>query len=308
MISKNFAKKLEPAILLFAAGGFIGLIFPLAQLAGEYGISPVIYSAISASGASIVLLGFTRFTGEKVTMNKPDVRYALIAGQLTFSIPFGTLVAVIPLIGSGIPAILQSLAPIITLGIAIALRLEKPNFLRGAGLALGLVGVLLVLIPRGDPTGGPSDLWLWYMVALITPITLAFGNVYRTTAWPAGSNTLSLAVLTLAFAGLGLILLTILFVTFGRIENPFAGMALGWPVIALQCLFTGIGYGLFFRLQKVGGPVYLSQISYVNTGVGIIFAVMVFSERLPITAWISVACIFVGIALLTLTSVRRSAS
>ena len=53
--------------------------------------------------------------------------YAAIAGQLTFAIPFGMLVVVIPHLGSGIPAIFQSLAPIITLAIVLALGLERPN-------------------------------------------------------------------------------------------------------------------------------------------------------------------------------------
>ena len=67
-------------------------------------------------------------------------------------------------------------------------------------------------------------------------------------------------------------------------------------------LVTGIGYAFFFRLQQVGGPVYLSQISYVNTGVGVIFAVAAFHEALPFAAWIAIPLIFAGIALVTLTS------
>ena len=52
----------------------------------------------------------------------------------------------------------------------------------------------------------------------------------------------------------------------------------GWRLMLLQSLVTGIGYAFFFRLQQVGGPVYLSQISYVNTGVGVAFAVLAFRE------------------------------
>jgi hypothetical protein len=45
---------------------------------------------------------------------------------------------------------------------------------------------------------------------------------------------------------------------------PLAG---GWHLILMQSLATGFGYAFFFRLQQVGGPIYLSRISYVNTAV-----------------------------------------
>ena len=62
----------------------------------------------------------------------------------------------------------------------------------------------------------------------------------------------------------------------------------GWWLIALQSLATGVGYAFFFRLQQIGGPVYLSQISYVNTGVGVAFAVLLFGERLSVWIWLAV--------------------
>ena len=294
--------RFEPVLLLFAAGGFIGLIFPLAKLAGSHGISPITYAGLSAAGASLVLFIIARTSGEAFTLQRADLRYALIAGQFTFSIPFGTLVAIIPLAGSGIPAILQSLAPIITLAIVYAIGFEPPSLLRSIGLAIGFAGVLLILFFRGAGSDVRPDAWIWYGLALVTPASLAVGNVYRSTAWPKGSRSLPLATLTLASAAAGLLLLAIVFTSAGITSGAWHGLAEYWYLVALQSLCTGIGYAFFFRLQQVGGPVYLSQISYVNTGVGLVFAVAVFGEHLPLAVWAAVACIFVGIALVTLTS------
>lgn len=294
-------RRFEPLLLLFAAGGFVGLIFPLAKLAGGHGISPVTYSAIAAAGASLVLCVISRASGETLTLRWPEVRYAVLAGQLTFSIPFGTLVAVIPLAGSGVPAILQSMAPIITLAIVYAIGAERPSLLRSAGLGTGFAGVLLILFSRGAAADATSSGWGWYVVALVTPVSLAAGNVYRTAAWPQGSRPLPLATLTLASAAVGLGLLALAFEVAGITHGTWHGLADGWHLMIMQCLFTGIGYAFFFRLQQVGGPVYLSQISYVNTGVGVAFAVAMFGERLPLAVWIAVACIFAGIALVTFT-------
>lgn len=294
-------QRLEPLLLLFAAGGFIGLIFPLAKLAGQMGVPPLSYAGLSAAGAAVVLGAVSRMAGEPVPLRKAEIPYALLAGQLTFAIPFGTLVAVIPKAGSGIPAILQSLAPLITLAIVYGLGIERPKLWRGLGLAIGFAGVMLILFARGAGTGAEADKSVWYLAALITPLALAAGNVYRSLGWPAGSRALPLATLTLAAAAAGLLALAFVFQLSGISGSMLAGLGSGWPLIVAQSLVTGIGYAFFFRLQQVGGPVYLSQISYVNTGVGVLFAVAVFGERLPLAAWIAMPCIFLGIALVTLT-------
>ena len=300
-MSERGGVQLEPLLLLLAAGSFIGLIFPLTKLAGAEGLGPCTFAGLAAAGASIVLLAIVRLTGQRVTATSAELRYAAVAGQFTFAIPFGTLAAVVPFAGSGIPAILQSLAPITTLGIVYAMGLERPRFGRAAGLAIGLAGVLLILASRRAEPGASPDALFWTLLALITPAALAIGNVYRSVAWPPGSHALPLACVTLAFAAAGLLLLAMLLWLAGLAAAPWQGLAQGWHLVLLQSLCTGIGYGFFFRLQQVGGPVYLSQISYVNTAVGVGFAVIAFGEILPLTAWLAVALIFIGIALVTLT-------
>lgn len=289
--------RLEPVLLLFAAGSCIGLIFPLGRLAGEAGVPPLLYAAASAFGASLVLFLAARLSGSPVVARKSVLTYALVAGQLTFAIPFGMLVAVIPHLGSGIPAILQSLAPIITLAIVATLGLERPSLLRLVGLAAGLAGALLILISRNAGSFGETAPAIWYVAALVTPLALAAGNVFRTVAWPKGEKPLPLAAVTLAAAALGLIIVLLIGGLLGQTTDVAAGLGAGWHLILLQSLASGIGYALFFRLQQIGGPVYLSQISYVHTGVGVAFAVLFFAEPLSAAVWIAVALILAGVAL-----------
>ena len=192
------ALRLEPVLLLFAAGSCIGLIFPLGRLAGEAGVPPLLYAAASAFGASLVLFAAARLSGSPAAARKGVLTYALVAGQLTFAIPFGMLVAVIPHLGSGIPAILQSLAPIITLAIVATLGLERPSLLRLVGLASGLAGAVLILISRNSGSFGETAPAIWYVAALTTPLALAAGNVFRTVAWPQAEKPLPLAAVTWA--------------------------------------------------------------------------------------------------------------
>lgn len=305
MSEASAPRRIEPVLLLFAAGFCIGLIFPLGRLAGEAGIPPLVFAGASAAGAAIVLGVITFASAQRIPFDAPTLRYAAVAGQLTFAIPFGTLVAVIPHLGSGIPAILQSLAPIVTLAIVLVIGLEKPNAMRTLGLATGMAGALIILVSRNAGALDVDAPFGWYLAALVTPAALALGNVYRTTSWPGGRGPLPLATLTLAAAAFGIALVLVLQALLGAAPAMAAVLRSGWWLILAQSLATGVGYAFFFRLQQIGGPVYLSQISYVNTGVGVGFAVLLFQERLSLWIWLAVALVFLGVALVNRTHAKR---
>ena len=108
-------------------------------------------------------------------------------------------------------------------------------------------------------------------------------------------------MLTLAAAACGIFLLLVLAQLTGHGGAIVEPLENGWRLMLLQSLATGIGYAFFFRLQQVGGPVYLSQISYVNTAVGVAFAVLLFGERLNAWIWLAVALVFAGVALVNRT-------
>ncbi len=162
-------RRAEPVALLFAAGFCIGLIFPLGKIAGSLGLAPLVFAGASAAGASLVLAAITIAFGGRLVLDRRTAVYAAVAGQLTFAIPFGTLVAVIPHLGSGIPAILQSLAPIVTLAIVLAIGLERPNAMRALGLASGLAGALIILVGRNAGALDVDAPFGWYLAALVTP-------------------------------------------------------------------------------------------------------------------------------------------
>lgn len=297
-------RRAEPVALLLAAGFCIGLIFPLGRMAGAAGIPPLVFAALAAAGASLVLGAVTLASAQRLPFDAPTLGYAAVAGQLTFALPFGMLVLVIPHLGSGVPAILQSLAPIATLAIVLVLGLERPNLLRTLGLATGMAGALIILVSRNAGRPGTEAGFGWYLAALATPAALAAGNVFRSTHWPKGKGPMPLATLTLAAAALGLGLVVAVQAFAGDLADAGQALRAGWWLVVAQGLATGVGYAFFFRLQQIGGPVYLSQISYVNTAVGVAFAVLLFDERLSLWVWLAVALVFAGVAIVNRTALR----
>jgi drug/metabolite transporter (DMT)-like permease len=56
---------------------------------------------------------------------------------------------------------------------------------------------------------------------------------------------------------------------------------------------------LFFRLQEVGGPVYLSQIGYVAAAVGLLSGTLLLGERYAAATWAGALATVAGVALVT---------
>ena len=57
--------------------------------------------------------------------------------------------------------------------------------------------------------------------------------------------------------------------------------------------------GGFFRLQSVGGPVYLSQIGYVGAAVGLVSGMLFLGEHYRLLTWIGALIIVAGVLMTT---------
>jgi drug/metabolite transporter (DMT)-like permease len=130
----------------------------------------------------------------------------------------------------------------------------------------------------------------WLLLSLLVPVSLAIGNVYRTAKWPknapptqvgAASNLLAVIPLLLLSAWNGGLQVTEI------LEN--------WQLSAGQWLASLAMFTLFFRLQWVGGPTYLSQIGYVGAAVSLAIGTLVLGENYPPLVWAGAVFILAGI-------------
>ena len=78
------------------------------------------------------------------------------------------------------------------------------------------------------------------------------------------------------------------------------------PLLVLaQIASASAMFVFFFRLQAVGGPVYLSQIGYVGAAIGLISGTLVLGERYQLLTWLGAAIITVGIVMTTKAQSRK---
>jgi drug/metabolite transporter (DMT)-like permease len=162
-----------------------------------------------------------------------------------------------------------------------------------AGIAVGFVGAVMVAVTRGE-AGQPADLF-WVVMGLLIPVSLAVGNIYRTVDWPEGTGPIELAVGShLASAALLLAGILTLFGT--KAFAPLGGVPL---VVVAQVASASAMFAFFFRLQAVGGPVYLSQIGYVAAAVGLFAGTIFLGEHYRLLTWAGAVIITAGVFITT---------
>lgn len=281
----------RPLLLLLGTGTLLGLNFPIGKLAMSAGVNPAVWAAMISLGAGLAMLSLAEPGGASAW------RFAVISGLLSYVAPNFLTYTVIPHIGSGLTAIMFALSPVVTALLSLALKVRPPNLLGICGIALGLVGAVVIITGRGSVSGGGGS---WLFAGLLIPVFLGFGNVYRTRAWPEGAGPRRLAAITNLAAVLPLAALAL--AQQGRIDlAPLAQM----PALALaQLAVSTTMFLMFFRLQQIGGPTYLSQIGYVAAAVGVAIGVALLGETYPIRVWAGAGVIAAGIALSTYALVR----
>jgi drug/metabolite transporter (DMT)-like permease len=126
---------------------------------------------------------------------------------------------------------------------------------------------------------------------LLMPLSLAMGNVWRTARWPEGATPAQVG----AVANLGAIPpLVVAFLLFA--ESQALAKAAAHPMlVATQIIVSLAMFFVFFRLQWVGGPTYLSQIGYVAAAVSLAFGTVMFDEVYPCPVWAGAALIATGV-------------
>lgn len=285
--------------LLAITGALLGLSLPFGKLATGSGVQPVVWAFVISAGGGGLIFAAMLARGQRVGTTAPRLRYYLVTAASTYALPNLLLFSVMPHVGAGYAGIMYTLSPIITLVFSIALGVRRPNGLGIAGIGIGFVGAVMVATTRGQ-VGEPADLF-WIGVALLMPVSLAVGNIYRTIDWPEGAEPTELAV--------GSNLAAALLLLAGILAGP-GGASLGalaeMPLLVLaQMAASAAMFVFFFRLQVVGGPVYLSQIGYVAAAVGLFSGTFFLGERYGALTWLGAAIVVVGVIVTTRAQAKR---
>ncbi len=279
--------------LLLITGFLLGVGLPLGKIASAAGVHAMVWSFIISLGAGGVLLCVLLARRQRFRMTAHRLRYFLIAAAISYALPNLVVFSIIPKVGAGYTGIMYTLSPVVTLAFSLLLGMQRPNALGMIGIAVGFAGAAMVAVTRGE-AAQPADP-VWVAFGLLIPVLLAAGNIYRTIDWPADTGPTELAVGShLASAAMllaGIVLLPGLSAFAPLADVPGATLA---QVVAAAAMFA-----FYFRLQAVGGPVYLSQISYVAAAVALFAGTLFLGEHYRWETWLGAFIVVIGVAITT---------
>ncbi len=282
---------IKSVLLLLGVGVLIALMLPLSRAAMDVGMTPLAYAFWQALGGGVVL---AVWLGRRspLRFNGVFARYFGISGLTAIAVPNALAFVVVANIGAGLTATLYALPSLATYAIAVALGMESLSRKRAIGLSFGVAGCVWILSP--SPAGINPDSLPWLLLGLLVPLSLAIGNVYRTSHWPTGASPEQLAV-GMLMGGALLILLVVLIS--GNASNLIVNRADLWAILVVQSVLTAIGYRGFFHLQRKTSPTFLSQLGFVITPAGLLFGIVFYGESYGWAVWGGVALLLIGVVL-----------
>ncbi len=286
------ASPLLPVGLILILGNLWGISFSLSKIAGMGGVSPVAYTFWQVSVAGIVVLGVSLLRGLRPRLDRAHLRYYLILGVLGIVVPNINLVLVVIHLPAGVAVLTIPFVPLTTYVIALAMRMERFDLLRLAGVLCGLGGAALILLPKASLPS--ADLAPWFLLGLLTPVCYAMTNVLTARLRPEGAHSLPLAAGMLCTTTIVLAPVVVLLGVFYPIYPPFEA-----PELAIlgQIAVSIFAYFLFFEIVRLVGPVYMSFTGYVVTLTGIGWGMLFFDETHSPWVWAAALLIFAGMAL-----------
>ena len=285
---------------LLLVGSLLALSLVLAKMAVGAGAPPLGFLLFSLAGGGAILLFISAvFLRAPVLLNRRTVEYGLVAGAL-FALPNAIGFLAVRHVGAGFLSLSFAFPILITYALALVIGLERPRVGRILGVLAGLAGGVILTVSKVQLEQG---VLFWILLVMCSPVIIAVGNIYRTLRWPTGGEPIYLAALML-LAAAGLLAPFAIWVEPDMLTDLGGSTEVVLLLAAEICVFSVL-YLFFFILQKLAGPVYLSQIGTVGAVVGAGLAVTLLGETLPRYIGFAAGLIAVGTLLFQLSGRHR---
>ncbi len=286
--------------LLFVIGVAWGLMLALNRIAMSEGIPVLAYTFWQMLGGSLILLAVAVIRRRRLPLDAAHLRYYLLPGAFGLGGSFVLLAFVAPKIPVGVVALGAAIAPMLTYGFAGLMKLERYSGVKVIGMIVGFGGVLLVVLPE---TSLPSpDMVGWVLVGLSPSVLFALQSVWMQRYRPPVTDNLTLSAAFLVVAAL--VILPFLAATGDWWF--FAGpMSSGDWALIMVTLMIVVDIVCVFEIVRRAGAVFLSSVAYLDVLAGIAWGMIIFDEVHSGWVWGALACLSVGLLLVTIPNRRH---
>ena len=267
-------------------------------------LPPLLSGAVRFLAAAIVLgvvlvlvkgIGILRVT-------RSEFAYSGLMGVMLLSVGIGIVSLAEQRIPSGVAALLVSVNAlwVVLLRVRAGQRLSR---LTMAGVAVGLIGLAVMLLPGGTAIVAGTDLEvvLWSAAVLVGAFSWAFFS-FRSTGYTLPRNALVMTFYELVFASMALFGVGAAIgerLDFTRVTDA-SWIALAWLILA-----SLIGYSAYGWLLNKAPLSLVSTYAYVNPVVAVLLGTLILSEPLTRDVVIGLTVVLGGV-ILVINGERRT--
>jgi probable blue pigment (indigoidine) exporter len=285
--------RLQGLLLVALTATGWGLSWP----AMKFGLSewpPFTFRVVANGGGAALMLGLALARGEPIRPHgAPQWRRLALAGVLNITSFAGLGTLALLWLNASEAAILAYTMPIWAAMLAWPLLGERPTVLRLAGLAVGLTGVAILLVPEVAAAAGTGAGKLpGYVCILGTAVMFAFGAVL--------SKRMSSGLPPLASVGWQIALGTVP-MAFGALFEPWVGLRIsigGWMVtLYIAAVGLGVCYLAWFRALRLLPATTAATATLLVPVIGVLSAGLLLGEPLGWRQFTSLGMTLAGIVL-----------
>jgi drug/metabolite transporter (DMT)-like permease len=211
-------------------------------------------------------------------------KYIFVASLLWVSIPWMLFGFGETRVSSALAGIINGATPLMTLlAILIAFPEEKPNRQRIVGLAIGFIGILIVVgvwnLGNSEDSGGTDLLGIGALIIAIACYGIAFPYARKYLTGPTAREPVKPISLAMGMMIWGLVITTPIVALTGVTDQ-----AMTWPpllaVAALGILGSGVAYVLNFKVVTEADATTASTVTYLTPLVAVIAGALLLNEQL----------------------------
>jgi len=266
---------------------------PLGKIATQDGHGPFGLIFWQLVVCVLVLGAVTMVRGKGLVFTAPALRFYGVVAVLGTLIPNATFYLSVARLPAGVMSMVISAVPMIAFPLALMLGMERFGWLRLLGLCLGLAAVSLLAAPGAVLEAG---MVAFLPVALVGPLCYALEGLFVARHGTAGMEPVQ-AMFGASLAGL-LGCLPVAVLT-GQFFDPFADFGRAEVALAGSSAIHALIYAAYVWLAFRAGAVFASQCSYIVTGAGIFWAMLLLGERFSPSLWLALVLLLSGVALVS---------
>jgi drug/metabolite transporter (DMT)-like permease len=289
-------------VLLLAIALPASVFYALLRVATEAGVPYLGFTfwQIVAGAVAVGLVLLVRRT--PVALSRAHLRFYAVSALFGLAIPYLALTFTSPNLPVGVLSMTLTVEPALTYLLALCLLIERFRSVRFAGLLLGILGLLLILLPQASL---PSrEMVPWVLLCLAVPVSWAIWSNLMAVARPPNIDSAVASFGLLVAAALILLPAVAARGELWWFDGP--GGELWWLVPVFGVLNTMLWIAGFESI-RVSGPVFYSLWTLLATPFTIAAGMIFFAERHSVWIWSALILLVASLWLVnrTMDAARR---